>query len=257
MGVEVICGDALQIMRKLINGKLRFDMIFIDPPYFDWQTGEKGDNAPNHMKLAFYTYKLLKPNCTVWLCGTISNLLEIWPIWSRYFKLNFELIWYKQIGTMAINPKKPLPTHENIWCLYRKEDKLIELKLNMRTKQGEIVEKIASTSSIIRGGNVKTWLKDAGYIKSVFVHKPIRKKSKEYWGHPTQKPLKLMTMIVECSTQQGDFVLDPFAGSGTTLLACQMLNRNCLGIEINPKYVDIINRRLRAWKSLRKFIQSI
>lgn len=66
---------------------------------------------------------------------------------------------------------------------------------------------------------------------------------KNRWGHPTQKPLKLIERILKCSSKIGDTVLDFFMGSGTTMDACQKLERNCIGIEINPEYCETIRKR--------------
>ena len=63
-------------------------------------------------------------------------------------------------------------------------------------------------------------------------------------NHPTVKPVKLMEYLVKLITPPGGTVLDPFAGSGTTLLAAQNLGFNSIGIEINPEYIAIINSRL-------------
>ena len=62
--------------------------------------------------------------------------------------------------------------------------------------------------------------------------------------HPTQKPLKLMQTLIELSTQEGQIVLDPFCGSGSTLLAAKLLKRNYIGFEIDPKYATIAEERL-------------
>ena len=70
------------------------------------------------------------------------------------------------------------------------------------------------------------------------------KQKPEQRFHPTQKPLDLMLWIVERYTAEGDTVLDPFMGSGTTGVACARLNRNFIGIEINPQYFEIAQRRI-------------
>ena len=67
----------------------------------------------------------------------------------------------------------------------------------------------------------------------------------EFFGHPSQKPLKLMLNLVNRYTKEGDTILDPFAGSGTTLVACQKLRRNFIGFEIDKTYFDIGNKRLQ------------
>jgi len=64
-------------------------------------------------------------------------------------------------------------------------------------------------------------------------------------NHPTVKPLKLMSYLITLGSRQGDVVLDPFSGSGTTLLASRLLNRKCIGVEIEEKYCKIARERLR------------
>ena len=64
--------------------------------------------------------------------------------------------------------------------------------------------------------------------------------------HPTVKPIALMEYLVNLVSREGAIVLDPFAGSGSTLLACKNLNRDYIGIEMEPDYVEIINKRLNA-----------
>ena len=63
-------------------------------------------------------------------------------------------------------------------------------------------------------------------------------------SHPTVKPIRLFSYLITLGSRKGDIVLDPFLGSGTTALACQLLNRECFGIEINPDYCDIAEQRL-------------
>ena len=63
-------------------------------------------------------------------------------------------------------------------------------------------------------------------------------------NHPTQKPEGLIERIILASSDENDMVLDPFLGSGTTARVCQQLNRNCIGIELNPAFVEIAENRL-------------
>lgn len=71
----------------------------------------------------------------------------------------------------------------------------------------------------------------------------LRKNQEDRWGHPTQKPLEVMKWVVGFSKTKG-LILDPFLGSGTTLVACKELGRNGIGIEINEKYCAIAKKRL-------------
>jgi site-specific DNA-methyltransferase (adenine-specific) len=64
--------------------------------------------------------------------------------------------------------------------------------------------------------------------------------------HPTQKPVRLLRYVLEQVTKEGDLVLDPFVGSGTTAVACKQMKRHYIGIEIDPKYAEIARDRLKA-----------
>lgn len=67
------------------------------------------------------------------------------------------------------------------------------------------------------------------------------------WGHGTQKPLECMRRPIENNSARGDVIYDPFLGSGTTLIAAEMTDRICVGLELSPAYVDVIVRR---WESV-------
>ena len=67
------------------------------------------------------------------------------------------------------------------------------------------------------------------------------------YDHPTQKPIKLVSIAVRNSSKRGDVVLDLFGGSGSTLITCQELNRTAYTMELDPRYVDVIIKR---WEKL-------
>ena len=250
MVVQMILGNSMKIMNKI---KRKFPCIFLDPPYFKWADKTP---IPSHNKLSALAYSLLKPNGCVWLCGTQPQLAKDWRYWARFFKLNFELIAVKHAGTPPISTKRPIPIHENIWCLWRKRDSLRKLKMDIRrvAKKGKTVEvDTRKTRMATRYGKEwKKWKTDVGYPKSVLNVPRIDIHSKEYEGHPAQKPLKLTRLVVKMSTDPEDWILDPFAGVGTTLVVAQELNRNCLGIEINKEYVRLAKRRFERVKSMAK-----
>jgi site-specific DNA-methyltransferase (adenine-specific) len=64
--------------------------------------------------------------------------------------------------------------------------------------------------------------------------------------HPTQKPLRVLTPLIQSSSLPGDLVLDPFCGSGSTLLAARQQRCRFIGIELDPRYYAIANERLQA-----------
>ena len=80
-------------------------------------------------------------------------------------------------------------------------------------------------------------------------------KHKEKRVHPTQKPLKIIQEIIQDFSKENDTILDPFLGSGTTMLASLELGRSCIGIEREPKYIDITKKRLNWGNSLNPDIE--
>lgn len=102
-------------------------------------------------------------------------------------------------------------------------------------KQGECTGKITQTS------NGKYRQTKTGYPKNV-----LKIASEGNTSHPTQKPVELFEYLIKTYTDEGDIVLDNCLGSGTTLVACQNTNRNGIGFEKEPKYEDIIRKRIMA-----------
>lgn len=91
------------------------------------------------------------------------------------------------------------------------------------------------------------WFGDKDTKRSnVFTGDSLRAGNSEREGHPTQKPLAIMAHIVRSLVPPGGCVLDPFCGSGTTLVAAKKLQRSAIGIELNPAYIDIARRRIAA-----------
>jgi len=247
--IELILGDSMKIMDTL---KMKFDMIFLDPQYFEWEIQKS--LKPDHNRLSILTYQLLKPYGTVFLFGTQPQLAKDFHYWARLFRLNFEMVAVKHAGTPPISMKRPIPIHENVWCLWRKRDSLRKIKINIKgaakRSKGKIREGTYMPTRY--GEERKSMLTGVGYPKSVINVKRIDVHSKEYEGHPAQKPLKLTRLVIKMSTDEGDWILDPFAGVGTTPVVCKELNRNCIAIEINREYVRLYKRRFERMKSIAK-----
>lgn len=83
-----------------------------------------------------------------------------------------------------------------------------------------------------------------GHVPSTLM--TVEKPSKDYFNdHLTVKPVKLIAYLIRLFSKEGQVVLDPFLGSGTTAMACYYEGRSCIGIDINPDYIDVARRRLR------------
>ena len=81
-------------------------------------------------------------------------------------------------------------------------------------------------------------------MRSVWSIPTTPKREKSFGKHPTQKPLELMRRLVSLCTNEGDSVLDPFCGSGTTGVACVLLGRNFIGIDLDQSYLELAAKRI-------------
>lgn len=89
-----------------------------------------------------------------------------------------------------------------------------------------------------KDGASHSWYADRKQTTIIDYDRPSRSEE-----HPTMKPVGLMAYSINNSSKSGDIVLDTFLGSGSTLIACEQTNRICYGIELDPKYVDVIRKR--------------
>jgi len=91
-------------------------------------------------------------------------------------------------------------------------------------------------------GRAHKWYSDRTQTTVLEFDRPTRSAE-----HPTMKPLPLIQYLMKNSSKNGDLVLDPFLGSGTTLIAAEQLGRICYGIELDPKYCDVIVDRYKKY----------
>ena len=157
------------------------------------------------------------------------------PAIKRNFHFNCELIWIKSNPIPQIRQSNYRSTHEIIVWFSRERNK--KKKLHTFNWQGQQEMKNVFTTPILQG-------------------KERIRNGKEP-AHPTQKPLSIIRKLIKIHSNENDLVVDCFAGSGTTLVACKQLNRKFIGFEINPKYVKIANERLqdKGQKGLKEFLR--
>ncbi|MGA2555539.1 MAG: site-specific DNA-methyltransferase [Verrucomicrobiota bacterium] len=113
------------------------------------------------------------------------------------------------------------------------------LQRRQRDEHGKAVYARDEDGNIIQDGH-----KPGVPVSDVWDIPFLNPKAKERVGYPTQKPILLLERIISLATSPGDLVLDPFAGSGTTLVAAELLGRNSLGIDIAREAVELARRRL-------------
>lgn len=241
---SLILGDSFKVLKRLESQSV--DMIFADPPYFLSSGGvschsgrqtsvDKADwdkTISSEQKLAFnrkwirLCRTILKDNGTIWISGTLHNIYSI--------GVALELEGFSIINNITWQKANPAP---NLACrcfTHSTETILWARKQLTEKKKG----KHFFDYQLMKNLNCGKQMKDVWNIPMV------SKKEKVHGKHPTQKPLPLLERIILASTREGDLVLDPFNGSGTTGIACKKLNRKYIGIDENKEYLEITKARL-------------
>ena len=174
-------------------------------------------------------------------------------------RMKFDYVWKKdQGGVFRASTKRPMMIHETIYAFIhpdlKKMGDLYMDKEALRTKGVPYTRRSTTRDDLteyqkgIGLDAVKPEIKDRDYREGVSVleYNHTYRNKKEHVGHPTQKPLPLVRLLVRAFCPPGGTVLDPTLGSGTTLMACELEGRTCIGAETNPKYRKMITDRYNA-----------
>lgn len=239
---QVICGDCVEVLREFPRGSI--DLVFADPPY---NIGIKydiyDDNKPREEYLKFsdewigLVWDVLKRSGSFYLAICDEYAAELCIIAKeKGFKLRNWIIWYYTFGQ---NQRRKF-TRAHTHILYFVKD---ERNFTFNTD----AIRIPSDRQLIyndKRAHPKGKVPDDVWIFPR-VCGTFKERIKDY---PCQMPEALLERVIKASSNEGDIVLDPFAGSGTTLAVAKRLNRKYIGIEISPNYCEIIKKRLKKVK---------
>jgi site-specific DNA-methyltransferase (adenine-specific) len=208
---ELHHGDCLEIMR----GIDRVDAVITDPPY--------GINYQSAWRIEQERFDVIDGDGSVpleWIkssSGLIENgcmfMFSRWDVAEefrteidKFLKLQSQVIWDRGNHGLGDLKRQYAPMHDTCWFATAGE-------YNFPSKRPKSIYR----SMRLSGGNLV---------------------------HPTQKPVELMMKILIDTTKEGDTILDPFMGSGTTGVACAQLGRKFIGIEIDKDYFEIAKKRI-------------
>ena len=238
-------------MDYLIANNIKVDAIITDPPYavtnFSW------DQIIPFDKMWERLTKLIKDDGAIVLFGNepfSSSLRMSNPKLYRY-----DWKWVKTQVTGFQNAKcQPLRCYEDI-MVFSKCGAVPSAKPPMKyIPQGTISVNIkVTTSSIKYLSDKKKNDKEVNYVQEYnnFPRNVIQFARETDLYHPTQKPINLMEYIISTYTNKNDLVLDFTSGSGSTLLACEILSRRWIGIELTDKYCNVIKNRIKKGIQLK------
>ena len=230
-----------ECMSVLEDFDFKFDMIFADPPYFLSNGGisvssgkvvcvDKGmwDKAPSTEFVDEFNYKWLsackdklKNNGTIWISGTYHNIFSVAD--------QLSILGFKILNVVTWNKKDP-PDNISHRVFKHSAEYIIWAKKSKRAQHRYNYELMCQ-------------LNNGKQMTDVWRMPAVAKWEKSCGKHPTQKPLSLLARIILASTKEGDWVLDPFNGSGTTGVAASLLSRKYLGIEMERAYLELSTKR--------------
>lgn len=248
-------GDCFKLLREF---DFKFSCIFADPPYFlsnggisvqsgkivsvnkgDWDKGKSQQEIMNfNMEWLSLCREKLKDNGTIWISGTYHNIFSVANCLTE--------LGYKILNVVTWAKTNPPP---NISCRYFTYSTEFVIWARKSSKKAhyfnyDLMKQINGSKQMTDVWNlpaIATWEKSCG-------------------KHPTQKPLSLLSRIILASTQQGEWILDPFCGSSTTGIAANLLGRRFLGIDQEEGFVEMSKCRreeLENPQTFRKYCSKI
>lgn len=235
---QILHGDYRGALAQLEPGSV--DLVLTDPPY--GTTALKWDTAPNLAEFWQLINRVLKETgVVVSFCAQpfTTDLIN-----SNRKEFRYELIWSKTCPVGFLDSKmRPLRAHENIVIFARK------LKASTYNPQMTVGTPYTRKRTAPRETAHYGKIKDSGmptnntgtrYPRSVLHHNNKQRPAL----HPTQKPLDLVEWLVRTYSNEGELVLDPFMGSGTTVVAAARCGRRAIGIEREADYIAKAAQRL-------------
>ena len=235
MDIKLLHGDCLELMKDIPDKSV--DMILCDLPY--GTTACKWDTIIPFEPLWKQYKRVIKDNGAIVL--TASQPFTSALVMSNPKMFRHQWIWNKRMGSNFFNVKsQPLKIHEEIVVFSKKRafyNPIMRLG-KMRVKGNE---KQYSGDNVLGNHKTAKTKNNLYYPVSILDFSNASRANKI---HPTQKPVALFEYLIKTYTNEGDTVLDNCMGSGTTGVACKNLNRNFIGIELDPEYFKIAEKRI-------------
>lgn len=229
--VNIKCGDCIEFMKEMNDKSV--DMILTDPPY---GTTKNSWDKRVPLDLMWEQFnRVIKPNGAIVIFAQMPYGAEL--ICSNRKMFRYELIWEKTSAAGFLNANRmPLRAHENILVFYKSLP-----TYNPQFMQGNPYKSMSGARTTNYGSYARTETINGGTRYPRDVIKMSRDSNNT---HPTQKPVALCEYLIRTYTNEGDTVLDPFMGSGSTGVAAINTGRDFVGIELDKKYYELAKQRL-------------
>lgn len=230
--LDLFRGDCLELLRLIPDGSV--DLVLCDLPY--GTTQNKWDSVIPFGPLWDEYRRVAKPDGAVVLTASQPFTTDL--INSNREEFRYEIIWDKtKGGNFLLAKKQPMKSHENVLVFYRKQPTYNP----QMVERGKVRKKGGGRASDNFGVAPTVSYNNTYYPNSIV---EFSTGSRVDQHHPTQKPVALMEYLIRTYTNEGDTVLDNTMGSGTTGVACANTGRRFIGMERDPTYFEIAQRRI-------------
>jgi len=232
--IDLRHGDCLEVMKELKDGSI--DLILTDPPY--GMTAPTWDSVVPFDCLWKEYRRILKPDGVSVVFGSqpfTTNLIA-----SNKKEFKYCWYWLKNQGTNFFHAKRmPIRKVEEI-CVFGGKTYYPQISEGHPPTQAA---RGCSNGKTYHGTNIRDYEggKTTRYPVNILEFPCVNNYKRI---HSSEKPIGLLEYLIRTYTQESDLVLDPFAGSGSTLVACNNLNRRCIGIELDDEYYKKAQERL-------------
>jgi site-specific DNA-methyltransferase (adenine-specific) len=226
------------------------DLLILDPPYNMYKKFNTNSFAQKTVddyseyldKIIANIIPTLKETASIYVCGDWKSSISIPFVLAKYFKIRNRITWEREKGRGAMTNWKN--NSEDIWFA------TVSDNFYFNSEAVKLKRKVLAPYKN-ENGEPKDWQKSkSGDFRLTFPSNLWTDISIPFWSmpentnHPTQKPEKLIAKLVLASSNQGDFIFDPFLGSGTSAVVAKKLNRKYLGIESDKEFVALSQKRL-------------
>lgn len=242
--IDLYNGDCLEVMDSLIGKGIKVDAVITDPPY--GTTACKWDSVIPFEEMWKRLNALIKDSGVIILFGSGNFVFNLFN--SNPDKFKYKMIWNKNVPTGMSSAKyRPMKYYEEILIFQTCKNSTYNPQMKERVGKGKSCYKY---DHYCGNNNHLTALKkqpkkyDLDYVQPSDVLNFNVVPNRTGKLHPTQKPVELLEYLVKTYSNENDLVLDFTMGSGTTGVACKNLNRQFIGIELDPKYFEIAKERI-------------
>lgn len=252
---RIICGDATIELRKLPSACAQ--AVIADPPYCNVLVDEPWDrqwkNAEDYIAWTHgwvaECLRVLRDDGLCFVFGQLGKrehlFLHVMSELCRRHQFHDLLIWDRVVG---YNERRDsfTPCYEMVLILRKSENPKFNKHAVRELYSREKIETYLRDKRYKDRDARMKHLQGGKFATNILRVPSLKGSSKEKCGHPSQKPIELVSKLVACATDPGDLVLDPFLGSGTTAVAAETLGRRWIGFELNQEFAQLAKRRISA-----------